>query len=240
MKQLSVIYIGVLILSVSFVSPTWAQTCPSDMVKAGPICVDTYEASVWSKPTGGIQFGATRQDYPCSANGNDCSVNVGGTANPNSIYARSVPWAVPSRFISWFQAQQACANVGKRLLTNAEWQMAAAGTPDTTACNVSSGGGANTGQFSGCVSNWGANDMVGNLWEWVADWVPLFTHCPGWGPFSDDFMCLAGASTTSGPGALLRGGGFFDGTRAGVFALLTANPSLPSHEGDDIGFRCGR
>ncbi|MGH8477343.1 MAG: SUMF1/EgtB/PvdO family nonheme iron enzyme, partial [Methylococcales bacterium] len=41
-----------------------------------------------------------------------------------AIYARSEAGETPSGKITWFQAQQACVNAGKRLPTNAEWQMA--------------------------------------------------------------------------------------------------------------------
>jgi len=46
------------------------------------------------------------------------------------IYAASVPSVLPSACITWFQSAQACRLSEKRLLTNAEWQDAAAGTPD--------------------------------------------------------------------------------------------------------------
>jgi len=55
----------------------------------------------------------------------------------------------------------------------------------------------NTGSRSGCTSPAGASDMVGNLWEWVADWVPESNTCPGWDIVSDDYMCLSGASTVA-------------------------------------------
>jgi hypothetical protein len=72
----------------------------------------------------------------------------------------------------------------------------------------------------------------------VADWVPFSTACPGWGGFSNDDMCLAGANeTANGPGALLRGDAFDSGTFAGPLAVVRLEPS---HSSDDIGFRCAR
>jgi formylglycine-generating enzyme required for sulfatase activity len=200
------------------------------MVEVGPTCVDRYEASVWSSPDGGTQYGASSDDYPCSDDGHDCS----------NIYARSVPGVTPSRNITWFQAQQALANSGKRLPSNAEWQAAVAGTPDTADCNVSTGSIQNTGARPACISRFGANDMVGNLSEWVADWVPASTTCPGWGSADDfsttDDMCLAGASTnTTGPGALIRGGNFFNGVSAGPFSVVALNQ--PQTSFFYLGFR---
>ncbi len=232
--------------------------CLADAVQVGPVCVDKFKASVWSvsDPTkvaalkalaqggkatlaeltvlGATQHGVPADDYPCSHNGNDCK---------DKIFAFSIPGVTPSARITWFQAQQAAANSGKRLLSNAEWQMAAAGTPDPGAspgsqdCNIKSSGPDLTGAHAKCVSSWGVFDMVGNLWEWVADWVPLSTTCTT--PlFAGDFNCLAGASTTSGPGALLRGGDWRIGTVAGVFAVR--GNVLPSHGTDVIGFRAAR
>ena len=82
--------------------------------------------------------------------------------------------------------------------------------------------------------------MVGNVWEWVAEWVPLSTACPGWGGgFSEDMMCLAGANSADGPGALLRGGDInVNGSLAGVFAVI--GTSAPWHADDDFGFRGAR
>jgi hypothetical protein len=189
------------------------EVCPTldptdEMVRVGGVCIDKYEASLWDAPVGGnLITGA----IPCSPTGRNCT----------NIYARSVA-GVPPRFsVTWFQAQQALANSGKRLPTNAEWQMAAAGTPDHPGpCNTDSGTTWNTGSNPGCISNHGAFDMVGNLREWVADWVPGSTTCPGWGSFSDDVMCLSGATTTAqNPGIVIRGGDFLTGSSSGPFAV---------------------
>ncbi|HSD25123.1 MAG TPA: hypothetical protein VLB79_12435 [Solirubrobacterales bacterium] len=210
------------------------------MVAAGAVCVDKYEVSVWSSPTGGTQYGASSDNYPaaCTDTGQGCEAGSAG-----EIYARSVPGVTPSRFITYFQAQAALANVGKHLPSDAQWQQAVAGTPDSTACNVSTGSVAATGTNADCVSNFGAFDMVGNLYEWVRDWVPRSTACPGWGTVvtfaSDDLMCLSGASTTAAaPGALLRSGSFNDDTSAGPFTV--DGRFLPSGSFFDTGFRGAR
>jgi len=238
--------------------------CPVHMVRVGPLCVDKYEATVWSEPPTsdgsprGIRFGLTGDDYPCSFNGNGCS-----GANP--ICAASLPSRRPSAFITWFQAQQACLNVGKRLLTNAEWQGAAARTPTeyepgaddgVNDCNTSTAHHVvRTGSRKSCVSSFGAFDMVGNLIEWTADWiqgssVPFAPSVGTVGPnFGDDFMLGTNPASAQGPGtnfpsALARGGGFRaglfspNGSGAGVFAL-NAHFS-PADSADDSGFRCAR
>jgi hypothetical protein len=241
--------------------------CPGDAVVSGTVCMDKYEASVWRVPNPAtsnkklvakIQSGKatsadltaggakllglyeTGDDYaPCADNGQNCT----------DIYALSLPGVTPSGIITWFQAQQACKNARKRLPSNAEWQAAVAGTPNpgpdnhTTDCFTESVETAGpTGSRSGCVSSDGAFDMVGNMYEWVADWVPRTTDCGTWSagldPMEDD-QCFAGAATTGEPGALLRGGGFYDFEMcAGPLAILGARG--PSYHEFDIGFRCAR
>jgi formylglycine-generating enzyme required for sulfatase activity len=237
-------------------------TCPADSVPSGTVCMDAFETSVWRVPApttinaglvakiqqgraaaadleagGATQLGTFGDDYaPCLDTGQSCA---------NDIYAVSLLSRIPSSRLTWFQAQEACANSGKRLPTSAEWQMAASGTPDpgpddgATDCNSGSTGTVNdTGARSACVSARGAFDMVGNVEEWVADWVPLSTVCLGWGAFSDDEMCLAGASTTElGPGALVRGGSFVESGGGGPLRVFDVRPSFSSRF---IGFRCAR
>jgi hypothetical protein len=200
---------------------------PDDvMVKVGSVCIDRYEDSIWDAPTGGNQITGT---VPCSLNGQNCT----------NIYARSVAGVLPAAHLTWLQAQQALANSGKRLPTNAEWQMAVAGTPDSTACNVNTSL-ANTGSFPACISNWGVNDMVGNLGEWVTLWdEQSFTNAQ-WPPsVGNDNSALGRASgepSTRRPGAVTRGGDFHDGTgKAGPFKLSAAH--MPWREAPVIGFR---
>jgi formylglycine-generating enzyme required for sulfatase activity len=255
-----------------------AITCPPDAVPVGPVCIDKYEASVWSIPdpttthaelvskikagtvtleelqdpeVGATQLGCTAEalfnwdhdPFPSNfpENGNWSSPPTPG------VYAVSVELALPSACITWFQAAQACRLSDKRLPTNAEWQDAAAGTPDPGTDNGSSdcktggtGEAVPTGSRGACVSNWGASDMVGNVAEWVADWgTQPSGDCPGWGTFSDDVMCWRGTSTTAlAPSAPFRGGWFQQGSGAGVFAVNAKHP--PHTWFAYLGFRCAR
>ena len=234
-----------------------------EMVRVGPICVDKYEASVWSnaggQASGGLQLGTASDDYSGgTVAGIDCNDNGNLCTGASAIYARSEPGVVPSTNITWFQALQACAASGKRLLSNAEWQMAAAGT-DKANCNVSSSGVTNTDSNPACISNWGVIDMVGNAAEWVSDWmqgttktsvdvllnptgnqiidIPTYDTSGNLGTSydSDTTSGVQQANGTDFPAAVYRGGGFGGG---GVFNFNASFP--PSFFGPAIGFRCAR
>jgi len=251
-------------MSASAVSLPLITKCPPDAVLVGPTCVDKFEASVWQIPASNtilinmvkkgtatlaaLTSGATLISpaagaLPCGAPSFPPTFPPDGNWTA-PLYSASIAGVLPTACITWFQAEQACALSGKRLIRNDEWQRAAAGTPDPGGsagamdCNTTAGAPVNTGSRANCKSSWGAFDMVGNVDELVADWLPAPTACPGWGRFSDDFMCLAGASTTIGPTALIRGGNFSHGTGAGVFAVNGSWPPTPDNFG--AGFRCAR
>ncbi len=271
--------VGALAASVS--NPV--RSCPPDAVRVGETCVDKYEASVWQiavantaliakvqqgtvtladlEAGGAVQLGCPSAPwnataYPTNFPAGGQWAPVFGSDPPSpGVYAVSIPGVLPSTCIDWFQAAQACALSAKRLLTNREWQDAAAGTPDpgnaddgATTCVTNSPNPANTGARSACVSKWGAFDMVGNVEEWVADWADIRQSCTDWtsqtGLAGGDVSCFGGPGDSGGhpnqsiPGALIRGGSWFTGTNAGVFAVFGGfNPS-ESHI--YIGFRCAR
>jgi formylglycine-generating enzyme required for sulfatase activity len=277
--------VGLVTLCLTWAAPAAAKKCPADSVEVGPACIDTYEASVWqiapsnaglvnlvkkgkatlADLTGG---GATQLStssscspvYPANFPNDGNWTPVLGSSPPSpGVYAVSIAGVHPSACTTWFQANQACLLSGKRLLTNREWQGAAAGTPDpgtdngTTDCNISTAGDpVNTGSRSSCKSSWGVFDMVGNVEEWVADWADRRASCTDWtsqtGIPGGDFSCFGGPGTTGNgsetvdglsiPGALLRGGVWTFGTSAGVFAVDTSND--PSGSFNGVGFRCAR
>jgi formylglycine-generating enzyme required for sulfatase activity len=157
--------------------------------------------------------------------------------------------------MTWFVAGKAAVNAGKRLLHNAEWQLAALGTAR------SSGNGITNGSTWASVpdqdvSQYGVVGMAGNLWEWVADWGQAgktwqtsdgqsTTPWPSSGGYGGDYTwnvngrAWNGAGCVDGvPAALLRGDCWGDGTDAGVFAAQASNG--PSIWDGHIGFRCAR
>ena len=258
-----------LLISVTSVAgahaPTSAVTrCSADAVVAGTVCLDRYEASVWRVPNptttnamlvrriqqgratradllagGATPLGTASDDYaPCTDNGQTCA---------NDIFAVSLPSEIPSSHITWFQAQEACANAGKRLPTSAEWQVGANGTPDpgpdnrTTDCNTAGDGTVMSHRLAQRVRLGARRVRHGRQRDGVGGGLGAACRrsARAGRSFSDDIMCLAGASTTGdGPGALMRGGDFSAVTSAGPLAVIGARSIRPAE--DFIGFRCAR
>ncbi len=250
------------------------RTCetgnPNDvMVAVGSWCVDKYEASIWSVSNGtGTQYGASSDNYP--AGFPDQGYSITGTAYTH-LYAVSKPGVTPSRSMTWYQAAQACANSGKVLIPDSVWQMAASGTYDPGsndgsgggACNTSAAGprstasaGATPGAANSCISRWGAEDMIGNLWEWtdlngvqagrdmsIAQGASValgnnYGADGTWNINGESFGYWDGVYDwrTGAPAAAIRGGTWYNGTNAGVFALYLSRSGTIYDS--FIGFRC--
>ncbi|RJO70451.1 MAG: formylglycine-generating enzyme family protein [Myxococcales bacterium] len=171
-----------------------------EMVKAGDFWVDRYENVIVDATkynsgdcngSGGTIYGQNSTD-PGSV-WDSVGFPKNGQAT-QKLYACSVKNNAPTRNVTWFQAQAACGFSGKVLPTNAQWQLAAQGTPDPDStqptpgnekCNIWGEEGSKpsgslwgpqvnetiqSGSAAQCQSTVGAYDMIGNVWEWTEEW----------------------------------------------------------------------
>lgn len=143
-----------------------SQSCPSGMVPVGSWCLDKYEASIntASDCKSGVWLNQKIDTLAVAANG----IRKNGEIVGRGAYACSSPDAFPARWITWFQAATLCARSGKELVPDKLWVTAAIGTPKEK-CTVNQNDPQKPNTL--CVSQWGAVDMIGNLWEWTDAWL---------------------------------------------------------------------
>jgi formylglycine-generating enzyme required for sulfatase activity len=202
-----------------------ADEKPPHLVSLNAFYIDTYEVTT-------ARYGAfmreTGRDQPSKWK----------DVNPATDAERPVVG------VTWHDADAYCRHYGKRLPTEAEWEKAARGTDgrrfpwgheEPTRRHANFGATWNgyetllpVGSLEAGKSSYGAYDMAGNAWEWVADWYDMkyYVHSPDRNP----------TGPARGGSKVARGGSWYNM----LYDLRSTNRNFlaPSSTLFDLGFRC--
>lgn len=171
-----------------------------------------------------------------------CSVqNNTGSSTRTEYFRNSQYDEFPMINLSWEAAEDYCKQAGARLPSEAEWEKAARGTdgrtypwgnesPDETYLNFNMNvkDTVAVGSYPLGASPYGALDMAGNVWEYVADYygATYYSNSPAsnpTGPVSGNYRVIRGGAGNSYAGAI----------------RTSSRDTFVIRDGDNfIGFRC--
>ena len=221
------------------------------LVPAGKFSMGSNEGDLNEKPVHLVyldtyyidKFEVTNARYRACVQTGICQAPLQATSFVRADYYDSARYDnFPVIYVNWEMAKTYCEWRGARLPTEAEWEKAARGTdrrvypwgnePSETHANYNQSVGDTiaVGSYQNGRSPYGAYDMAGNVWEWVADW------------YQDNYYASLGenASNPQGPASgqekVLRGGSFYYGD----YIIRSANRGWndPTGVGSGFGFRC--
>lgn len=161
-----------------------------------------------------------------------------GIHAPNNTWLAKGSAAMPINCVDWAQSDTFCRWVGGSLPTEAQWERAARagdkgeryGPLDQIAWH-----GGNAGERVHAVATrkanaWGLHDMIGNIWEWTADF------------YAADWYGRSPAKDPTGPATgerrVSRGGGLH--MKPEVLRAAYRHDERPKERFYFLGFRCVR
>jgi formylglycine-generating enzyme required for sulfatase activity len=183
------------------------------------------------------KYEVTNAQYRKCKEAGACARPFDATYYDDADYARH-----PVVYVRWQWAKAYCEWAGKRLPTEAEWEKAARGTDgrtypwgegidcDHAQYNECGGQTVPVGSKSKGASPYGALDMAGNVWEWVAD------------RYQEDYYQAAPDRNPQGPNKgtaqVMRGGSW---SEAPVNVRCAYRSwYMPDARYFNLGFRCAR
>jgi formylglycine-generating enzyme required for sulfatase activity len=212
--------------------PWMLDAAPSHRIYLPPFSIDRYEVT-----NGDYSRFVEAKGFPVLPHW------LGGRPRPDQE-------RLPVIYVNWEEANAYCRWLGKRLPSEAEWEKAARGPDgwiypwgfffDYRRANVGGlqSGSMPVGSFPRGQSPYGAFDMIGNVWEWTADWYRPY---PGTSYTSDEF----GEKVRVARGNSWAGLGHFppkvlEDVKA-VEARATYRLYFPPNIAlEDVGFRCAK
>jgi formylglycine-generating enzyme required for sulfatase activity len=225
---------------------------PADSFKMGAVPGDS-EARDWEKPRHRVTiskgFWLCRTEVTVEAYEKFCAATGRAMPPPPDFNPNWQDKDHPIVNVTWDDAVAYCQWAGGRLPTEAEWEYAARAGTETVYWwgNSYRQGMANCNEKEGEVPGgvylkkttpvghypanaWGLYDMLGNVWEWCADW------------YDDRYYASSPATDPKGPAnglsRAVRGGSWYSFPTS--LRVSFRNWSGPSFREDNIGFRCVR
>jgi len=213
---------------------------PVHQVELQAFYVDRTEVTV-ERFTACVEAGACIEDTYVSSSSDSPYCNFGAAQREQH----------PMNCVSWEGARAFCGWAGRRLPTEAEWEMAARGRDGRS---HPWGGEEPTCEFSvmksetgdGCgadhtwevgsrphgVSELGIFDLAGNVWEWAQDW------------YADDYYASSPKKAPQGPAEgtqkVIRGGSWLSAPDARSLRCAERRGMDPDEGGNGMGFRCAK
>jgi formylglycine-generating enzyme required for sulfatase activity len=245
-------------------SPIWSFTTGTLDSIPGMVLIPaaTYQMGSsdqsWSLPIHAVNvpmfyldvYEVTNAQYQafCAATGH-AAPPAPGTAEIPNFYTNPAYANSPVVNVAWSDARAYAIWAGKRLPTEAEWELAAKGSTDNrqwpwgntwvaTNANIYDNAAdgytftSPVGNYPGGISQAGCYDMAGNVWEWCEDDLHVnYNGAPNNGS--------AWIDSPRATDQMMRGGSYY-GFNSSARCTFRSFSDRPLNLNFDIGFRCAK